>query len=264
MKELEEKDTTNKKFAGKDSYTEADERKDYQNDYSVSSKPAQLFYFDPNTISEDGWKRLGLRDKTIATIQNYRNKGGKFRKPGDLQKVYGLGKSEYERLAPYIKMETEKEEPQSEKLIPAKTDETKNYSTSSRYSIVDINTADTSALIALPGIGSKLALRIVTFRDKLGGFYAIEQVKEIYGLQDSVFQKLKHYLKLDNKSVKKINVNTATKDELKIHPYVKWNIANAIVEYRNQHGPFAKLEDLKKITVIDGDAYNKLAIYLTL
>ena len=102
--------------------------------------------------------------------------------------------------------------------------------------MVDVNTADTTAFVALPGIGSKLALRIVNFRDKLGGFYSVDQIAEIYGLPDSSFQRIKHLLKLDNPSIKKININTASKDEMKLHPYFKWNLANAIVEYRNQHG----------------------------
>ena len=72
-----------------------------------------------------------------------------------------------------------------------------------RYSIIDVNTADTTAFISLPGIGSKLAARIITFREKLSGFYSVEQIGETYGLPDSTFQKIKQYLKLDNASVKK-------------------------------------------------------------
>ncbi|RYD77100.1 MAG: helix-hairpin-helix domain-containing protein, partial [Sphingobacteriales bacterium] len=62
----------------------------------------QLFYFDPNTVSEEGWKKLGLRDKTIATILNYRNKGGKFKQPEDIKKIWGLFPDEAERLMPFV------------------------------------------------------------------------------------------------------------------------------------------------------------------
>ena len=126
---------------------------------------------------------------------------------------------------------------------------------------VDVNSADTTALIDLPGIGSKLALRIINFREKLGGFYAIEQLKETYGLPDSTFQKIRPFLYLSG-SVKKININTANKDELKLHPYIKWNLCNAIVEYRNQHGLFKTLEDLKRIHAIDETTFSKIAPYL--
>ena len=128
---------------------------------------------------------------------------------------------------------------------------------------VNVNSADTVALIALPGIGSKLALRILNFRDKLGGFYSVDQIKETYGLPDSTFQKIKIYLIVDGQ-VEKINLNTATKDELKIHPYIKWNLANAIVEYRNQHGDYKSIDDLKNISMLDETTFNKIAHYLSL
>lgn len=76
--------------------------------------------------------------------------------------------------------------------------------------MVTINDADTSAFIALPGIGSKLSARIVAFRDKLGGFYSVEQIGETWGLADSTFQKIKGRLQVSGE-VRKINVNTAIK-----------------------------------------------------
>lgn len=213
----------------------------------------ELFYFDPNTISEDDWKKLGLRDKTIHTIQNYLNKGGYFKKPEDLQKIYGLHPDEYQRLAPYIQIETK-----------SKSSETSyQKEIQSPFSSIDINTADTTAFIVLPGIGSKLAARIVNFRDKLGGFYSTEQIRETYGLPDSTFQKIKPYLNLNSGVIKKININTATVNEFKAHPYIKYSIANLIVAYRNEHGPFSKVEDIKKIVVVTEELYNKINSYLT-
>lgn len=234
----------------------------YQYDHSqntyLEKKSGELFFFDPNKLSSSEWKRLGLRDKTIRTIENYLSKGGHFRKPEDLQKVYGLHKDEYERLAPYIKIELSvvSDISKNEKEIIDKNP-------TPRYSAIDVNAADTSAFISLPGIGSKLAARIVNFREKLGGFYSVLQIGETFGLPDSTFQKIKQYLKLENTSVKKININTATVDELKAHPYVKWSIANPIVSYRNEHGPFSSIEDIKKVMAVTDEIYNKIAPYLT-
>ena len=229
--------------------------------YETNINKGELFYFDPNTISISEWKRLGLRDKTIQTIQNYLAKGGHFYKPEDLQKIYGLHDDEFERLRPYIKIESNDDDLAStkskDKIQPAKI-----YVP--RYFIIDINTADTTAFISLPGIGSKLAARIVTFREKLGGFYSVEQIGETYGLPDSTFQKIKQLLKLDNASVKKININTATVDELKAHPYIKFSIANPIVAYRNEHGSFSKIEDIKKVMAVTDEIYKKIAPYLTI
>lgn len=127
----------------------------------------------------------------------------------------------------------------------------------------DINKADTSAFIALPGIGSKLAARIVLFRDKLGGFYDKEQIREVYGLQDSVFQKISPLLKCDAGNVKKIEINSAEKETLKVHPYIRWSIANAVVAYRAQHGSFTSPDDLSKLENIGEDALKKMMPYIS-
>ena len=127
---------------------------------------------------------------------------------------------------------------------------------------MEINTADTTAFIALPGIGSKLAGRIVHFREKLGGFYSIAQLGETFGLADSVFQKIKPRLKLQSLTLRRININTATAEELKVHPYLKWNIINALLAYRKEHGPFRKKEELKQVMAVTDEMYQRIAPYL--
>ena len=120
------------------------------------------------------------------------------------KKIYGLREDEYERLKPYIKIESNISKANDNFVSFKSKEEIQSVKTyAARYSIIDVNIADTTAFISLPGIGSKLATRIVNFRDKLGGFYSIDQIGETYGLPDSSFQKIKQYLKLDNPSVKK-------------------------------------------------------------
>jgi competence protein ComEA len=229
-------------------------------------KPAgELFDFDPNTLTAEGWQKLGLREKTIVTIQNFLSKGGEFRKPEDLQRIYGLFPDEYERIAPYIKIEARQEANTYKNFDvkdPGSPGPSKTFT--GRYTIIDINEADSAAWIALPGIGNKLANRIIGFRDKLGGFHSISQVGETFGLPDSTFQKIKQWLKLENSFIRKININTATLEELKAHPYIRYNLANPIVAYREQHGPFSKIDGLKKIMIITDELYNKLLPYLTI
>ncbi|MBI3139222.1 MAG: helix-hairpin-helix domain-containing protein, partial [Sphingobacteriales bacterium] len=133
-----------------------------------------------------------------------------------------------------------------------------------RYTEVEINTADTTAFIALPGIGSRLAARIVHFREKLGGFYSIAQLGETFGLADSVFQQIKPFLKLQSVALRKININTATGGDLKPHPYLKWNIINALLAYRKEHGPFRSIEDLKKLQIMTDELFAQLSPYLML
>ena len=231
-----------------------------KNNYNKTAK-GELFYFDPNTLPVDGWIKLGIREKTANTIRNYISKGGRFYKPEDIGKIWGLREDEVKRILPYVRIEAKQAAdynryPDSEK--------DKKYE-KPKYTIatVDVNSADTSAFIALPGIGSKLAARIIAFREKLGGFYKVEQVAETYGLPDSTFQKIKNKLVITGSHVKELNINKATVDELKTHPYLRYNIANAIVQYRIQHGSFSSVSDIKKIMMITDEIYNKAAPYLT-
>ena len=226
--------------------------------------PGELFLFDPNTLSPEGWKKLGLRDRTITTIQRYLAKGGHFYQPGDIGKIWGLHKDEVQRLLPYVRIASRNATKQEE-LAP-RFDRINSYQRSP-YTIppasIDINTADTTAWIALPGIGSRLAARIVLFRERLGGFYSIAQVGETYGLSDSVFRAIQPKLHLGSSTLRQLNINTASIEDLKRHPLIRYNIANAIVQYRNQHSLFTKVEDIKKIVLVTGELFNKLQPYLT-
>ena len=229
-----------------------------KNDYSTALK-GELFNFDPNTLDESGWKKLGIKDKTIKTIQNFVLKKGHFYKPEDIGKIWGLHADEVEKLIPFVKIENTN----STNFPEKRTYEIKAFE-KGKYtpSVIEINIADTSLLIALPGIGSKLSQRILTFRDKLGGFYKVEQIGETFGLPDSTFQKLKPRFSISKTPLRQININTASLDEMKVHPYLRYAIANAIIQYRNQHGSFAMVEDLKKIMLITDDIFNKAAPYL--
>ena len=226
------------------------------------------FYFDPNLIEAEGWKKLGLRDRTIRTIMNYRSKGGKFRAPEDLKKIYGLTEQEFARLKSFVRIKETNPYSSFKRPVEIKIFAVSDKKLPERIPvkklIVDINLADTSAWIALPGIGSKLSLRIVTFREKLGGFYSVDQVAQTFGLQDSVFQRIKPMLILSAIAIKKLNINKASEEELKIHPYVRWQLAKAIIAFRNEHGEFKKLEALKNIMAFSEEAYNKVAPYLEL
>lgn len=250
-----------------------------------ASPPERLFYFDPNTLSAAGWKQLGLRGKTIGTILKYLSKGGRFYLPADLKKIYGLQPQEYARLERYIRISKPAHPYGVYKRAaggqPAyKTagftsgavsgsDGNSFASGRTRFAAsaktpIDINTADTTAWISLPGIGSKLAARIVHFRERLGGFHDVQQVGETFGLQDSTFQKILPLLRHSDYQTRKINLNTADVETLRQHPYLKFNIAQAIVRYREQHGPFTSLEALMQVAVVTPELYRRVAPYLTL
>ena len=232
---------------------------DYSPAFSGTKASYTNFIFDPNTASQQEWEKLGIKQKTIRTIENYRSKGGKFYKPADLKKIYGLSPKDAERLMPFVVIRDRhdhsegKANPQSSVITEKKI----------TPDLVNINTADTNQLKRLPGIGSKLSQRIVNFRDKLGGFYSVNQVAEVYLLPDSVFKKIKPMLLVDENAFRKLDLNEASFDQLKSHPYIDNKLSKAIVAYREQHGNFKSTEDLKNIMLVSGETFEKLNPYLS-
>ena len=228
-------------------------KKSYNNTFSGT-----MFYFDPNTLAAEGWQKLGIKDKTIASMQKYLSKGGRFKEPDDLRKVWGLRDDEKERLIPYVRIAAVAQTPYTNNYTPYE----KKPFEKKVIAPVDINAGDSAAFDALPGIGGGYSRRIINFRNRLGGFYKVEQIAETFGLPDSVFQKIKPLLKISGNDVKKLNVNAAKEEELKAHPYIRWQLAKVITEYKKQHGDFKTLQYLKKIMTVDEETYNKISPYL--
>jgi len=202
---------------------------------------------------------LGVKEKTAQTILKYVSKGGKFYKAEDINKIWGLSEYDKERLLPFVTID--------ESRFATNQTAKKAFNTYEKpiaiKALLDVNASDTTELIALPGIGSKLAQRILNFRNKLGGFHSVDQIGETFGLPDSTFQKIKPKLTINIDGVKQLNINTANAEELKAHPYIRYVIANAIIQYRKQHGNFNDTADLKKIMIISDDLFAKISPYVT-
>jgi competence protein ComEA len=235
-----------------------------EDDPQRENTTASLFYFDPNTLGAEGWEKLGIRSKTAQTIVNYRSKGGRFNTPEDLDKIFGLSNRDVERLMPYVQIaETVRE------TKTARSNYTPDYKYTDKYPpkkpdmTLNINTADTATWKLLPGIGAGYARRIVHFREKLGGFHHLLQVAETKGLPDSVFQKIKDRLICPSFALETININTASAEILATHPYISKNLANNIVQYRNQHGPYHSVDDLQKLVLVSNEIYLKINAYLS-
>jgi competence protein ComEA len=242
----------------------------------------RMFYFDPNKIQAADWIQLGLPDRLAQTIRHYLEKGGRFQKAEDLKKLYGLHSTDYERLYPFIRITWPPEElessPHYDKRFTEhnsalrKTDSffqkhnpipgSQFKRTAKFFAVTDINISDSSTWSSLPGIGEKLASRIIHFREKLGGFYQIDQVAETYGLPDTTFQKIKPYLRIHSVSLHQIDINTASKEILMAHPYIRWPLARAITEYRLQHGAFHSVDELLQLAQMDPAKFEKLKPYL--
>jgi DNA uptake protein ComE-like DNA-binding protein len=225
-----------------------------------------MFFFDPNTLTDENWETLGINKKTVQTIKHYLERGGHFHSAEDLQKIYGLKPEDFLRLKPYVRIASgeahRKYAIDSSRSTHRDTIINQQFK-KKEFFFVEINTSDSATLEKLPGIGNRLASRIIHFREKLGGFYTIDQVAETYGLPDSTFILLKPFLKLGTAPIKTININEADVATLRQHPYIGWPIGNAIVRFREQHGPFKSLDDLSKITIISADHLKRLIPYLS-
>jgi competence protein ComEA len=229
----------------------------WNNNYTtVTSDGSNIkgFAFNPNTLDSAGLAKLGLNDKEIHTMLNYRNKGGKYYSKADVQKMYCFSDAEYKKLEPFIQLPATKQFTNS-----------KFVNTPKQKVIVNINTADTALFNKLYGIGPTLAQRIVDRRIALGGFTNIAQLLEVYGITDSTLQKIKPQLIVDAKQIKTINVNTVFYQTLGEHPYAKNGLAMAIIKYRKANGgAVTNITDLKNIAGIDLAQLQKLLPYLRL
>ena len=160
----------------------------------------QLQSFDPNTASYERLLELGLREKVARTLINYRNKGGRFRYPEDLRKIYGLKPEEADRLVPYVTIPQthirHQTSPNQTSINPTSAIG-KSANPAKFFSLTNVNTATAEDWRRFPGIGEVLSRRIVAFRHKLGGFQTIEQVQQTYGLPPEVFEKMLPYLRID-------------------------------------------------------------------
>ena len=235
--------------------SDLDQEKSYQKNRSNDVQP---FFFDPNSASASDFRKLGLNDKVIKAVLNYRDKGGKFFSEEDFKKIYVLKEEDFNRLAPYIQITSEKKNSPAQLHASSST-----IRISPKTSVLDLNRSDSMQLVSLPGIGSVLSSRIIKFRNKLGGFYSPDQLKEVYGFSPETFDEIKDKISVNASDVKHINLNDASIDELKQHPYFK-SIAQLLINYRDQHGDFKTLEDLKNIDVITDQIYEKIIPYTEL
>ncbi len=222
--------------------------------YSAAKSKLNPFPFNPNELDAEGWKRLGLTDKQTKSILNYRQKGGEFRIKSDFSKMYTISKEEFAVLEPFIELP---EKPQQRPDYSASTYEKKEVIR------VEINSADTASLKKVRGIGPAFALRIVGYRSRLHGYISIDQLKEVKGIDSLKFAEISPYMFVNPYLVRKININTATFDELKSHPYIGYNIALSLINYRKQHGDYKVLSDIKKSALVTEDIYKKISPYLT-
>jgi len=214
------------------------------------------FAFNPNTAAAQELKQLGFTDKNIATLQNYLSKGGKIKSVEGLKKIYGINEALVEKLTPYIQFENN----EFTNKQSAFADSSKNTKPK-QFAPLELNSADSIQLVKLYRIGPTLAHKILDYRTKLGGFLSLNQLTEIWGFDEDILFDLQGKIYVDANKAKRINLNTITEEELKMHPYFKFKVARVIVNYRNQHGKFRNFSDLLQIKIINDSILNNIKIY---
>lgn len=225
------------------------------------SVKAEYFVFDPNGLDEKSWRKLGLSDKQIKVIYNFEAKGGKFYNKEDFKKMYSISTEQYLLLEPFIRIVN--------KSSPAKQNVRMSLSQSNplrrnaKKVLVEINSADSAMLTEIHGIGPAFASRIIKYRDRLGGFYKMEQLKEVYGIDSVKYEQIKDQISLNSGMIIQISINSATFEILRKHPYLSYKQMNAILQYRRQHGNFKTAEELKKVAILNEEIIRKIEPYIS-
>jgi len=154
----------------------------------------EQFYFDPNTLPIDGWKKLGFKDKTIANIMQYRDESGKFNKPEDLYNVPRIRKKSVEAILPFVRFGAVYSLKNNPPTVSAAIAFSSGNSSKGSYKKIDVNTAVADEFKVFPGMTDPVANRIIKFRNSLNGFSSIDDVAKTYGLSDSTFRIMRPYL----------------------------------------------------------------------
>lgn len=222
----------------------------------VQSKPVKpedkytLFSFDPNVLDSAGFVKLGLKPFVASNILKYRKAGGHYKTAADFGKVYGIKPEKFKELESYIVI-AEVKPILSDKPVK-RTD-----------IVVELNSADTTLLMQVKGIGRGYAKGIVRFRQQTGGFVSVEQLSEIWGMKPENLERIRPYCRVNTSIVKKINVNTATAERFKSHPYFNFYQAKALYELRRKKGKLNDVSELKELPEFNDETIRKLKPYLS-
>ncbi len=219
-----------------------------------------LFRFNPNTASTDSLLQLGFSPSLARRIVNYRTKGGVFKIKSDLLKMYGADTLLYHKLYSFIDLPLVAEKKRKE--FSKDSFLTRPIVAITR---LDLNVADTAQLITVYGIGSKFSMRIVEYRERLGGFVSMDQLNEVYRLDTTAIGRLKKKFFVSPGFVpRQIQLNSVTEKELAAHPYISYKLAASVVAYRFQHGYFTSIEDLVNLKLLTEKDFQRIKPYITI
>ena len=222
-----------------------------------------LMNFDPNTVDSASLVKMGLPSFIAHNLMKYRQKGGRFRTPADFSRLYGLKETQYKRLEPYIciakagtHIHADKPVERKDSVFIAKIKKEEKYP---EGTVIDLAVADTCQLKKIPGIGSAIARAIVNYRKRLGGYYRVEQLKEVQFVTPEMLK----WFVVKTDTICRLPINHAGLDKLRSHPYLNFYQAKVIVEYRRKKGKIKSLSQLSLYEEFTEKDLNRLAIYFS-
>lgn len=216
--------------------------------------------FDPNTADSSTLVHLGFKPWQAKNMVKYRAAGGKYRKPEDLKKLYGMTDSMFQALTPYIYIA--REEVDSVAVDSLRKDSLPRWEEENKDTILNLRTADTVELKMIHGIGSYRARQIVRYREQLGGFVSVEQVLEAKGMENVDADSLLAHFWIDSVKIEAMNVNSVGVQRLSRHPYLRFEQAQAIYELRRKKIRLDSIQQLQQIECISAETLEKIAPYL--
>jgi len=223
----------------------------------IQQRKAAIYPFNPNYLSDFKAYTLGISPEEIDRLFAYRKTGKYIQSAAQFQEVTQVSDSLLTELQPYFKFKQANFDQQ-------KTIYTQEFPSKKEARVKDLNSATAMELKAVYGIGEKLSVRIVKFRDRLGGFLANEQLYDVYGLDSITIEKtLKRFQVIRVPRIEKINVLSASVEELASLVYIRRNVAENIVIYRETQG-IESLEDLKAVEGFPTDKITRIGLYLSL
>jgi competence protein ComEA len=227
------------------------------------NRPAlKLFAFNPNTIDSVALDSLDLPIQVKSNLLKFRNRNGKIYSASDFRKIYGVTDAIYSKVEPYLFYNPERRASADKSIvIEEKAKIILEDNVKFENIQIELNTADSISLKRLPGIGEKLSKRIVKYRDLLGGYYSLVQLREVYGLSEHTIQEIEGMVTIDSTKIRKLDLNFSDKNELSKHPYIQKYRAGQIVKFRAAYGSIPHLSVLRDNLILNTDEYNRLKPY---
>lgn len=221
--------------------------------------------FDPNKLDEEGWRNLGFSDKQIAGILKFKEKNGGFKSKADLKKLYAMSKEMYARIEPFVLLPDTHEYASHADYAHNTNPDPQAKAQALRISspVIELNSADTTELKKIRGFGSFTAKKIVAYRERLGGFRDVSQLLEVWPIRPGLLDSVQTNIRLDTSLTEKMNINTVDLERLRKHPYITTGQAKALIAFRDKHGSFREITDIKKCVLIDEVTFARLKPYLT-